>query len=589
MKRIIIAALFGLILTSATVSLISCGNDFLEVDAYSIVSPEGVYSDKKNVFKGLIGVYYTLLGAGDYYIKPHPALANYPTLDVQADGWDAEMSTHSWTVESKSAFFENAWIYSYKTVVACNLFLRDLEDVDETVLSASEKAIYEAETRAIRGSAYYYLTVNFSRVPMLMTGETYQTSPTKERPESDAEAWSTILSDFEYAASVLDWKPADGMTGRFTKGAALAYAGKACMYLGDYDKAKQYYKQIIDNGTSKLNPCFAMTSWVDNPGNVEALWEISFPKFPGMGWDVWTWVQNGDCRYFGMQTKAREYGGWGDSFTSYELVRSFEPGDKRKTYSIVGWHGDKGDTNPYTGDVIGKNEGFQTWFLSNAEGNPNNHGTKWWRTDDVYSAHSVNLYRFGGALLDYAECCFRTSDEAAGWDAIRQIRNRAWGNLEVGYDPDADSGSYLPFPKEMLNTATVPVPDAQTHYTNYAKEKGYTSPVWMVALFQERRKELYYEFSLWYDLCRCNFVEEWLNCEYPKNGGATFYNTSTGKYYVPSGIDYNEPWDNASEAERASMIPVTPRVWDWNPIHLVYPIPTSELTANSLCDQNPGY
>ncbi len=84
MKRIIIAALFGLILTSATVSLISCGNDFLEVDAYSIVSPEGVYSDKKNVFKGLIGVYYTLLGAGDYYIKPHPALANYPTLGVQA-------------------------------------------------------------------------------------------------------------------------------------------------------------------------------------------------------------------------------------------------------------------------------------------------------------------------------------------------------------------------------------------------------------------------------------------------------------------------------------------------------------------------
>ena len=61
------------------------------------------------------------------------------------------------------------------------------------------------------------------------------------------------------------------------------------------------------------------------------------------------------------------------------------------------------------------------------------------------------------------------------------------------------------------------------------------------------------------------------------------------QYYVPSGIDYNEPWDNASEAERASMIPVTPRVWDWNPIHLVYPIPTSELTANSLCDQNPGY
>ena len=137
MKRIIIGALMGLAATATSISLTSCGDDFLDVDAYSIVSPEGVYSDKENVFKGLMGVYYSLLGASDYYIKPHPALANYPTLDVQADGWDAEMSSHSWTVESKSAFFENAWIYSYKTVVACNLFLRDLEGVINSLLTYS--------------------------------------------------------------------------------------------------------------------------------------------------------------------------------------------------------------------------------------------------------------------------------------------------------------------------------------------------------------------------------------------------------------------------------------------------------------------
>lgn len=584
MKKIAIYTFLGLSLAAAT----SCTNDFLDVDYYSVVSPNGVYSSEENVFKGLMGVYNSMYATGDYYIKPHPALANIPTLDVQADGWDAEMATHSWGVESKSNFFLNAWTYSYLEVSRANLYLRDLESVDESVLPAAQKAVYEAEARAIRGYAYYYLTINFSRVPMLMTGETYATAPDKARPENDAEAWKTILSDFEYAASVLDWKPARNQVGRFTKGAALAYAAKACMYLGDYDKAKQYYKQVIDSKTYQLDPCYAMTSWVDNEGSYEAIWEVSFPKFPKMGWDVWSFAANNDCRYFGMQTKAREYGGWGDGFTSYELVRSFEPGDKRKTYSIACWDGTKGDTNPYTGDQIGIHDGFKSYFLSNAEGNPNNHNMKWWRVNDVYSAHSVELYRYGGMLLDYAECCFRTNDEAAGWQVLKELRNRAWGNLEVGHDPD-QSGSYLPFPKELLSTAVVAVPDAQTHYAEYAKAKGYTSPVWMVALFQERRKELYYEYSLWYDLCRCSMVEEWLNCEYPKNNGATFYNTVTHKYYVPTGSDYNQPWDDASAAERAQMIPVTPRNWDWNPIHLVYPIPTSELTANKLMEQNPGY
>jgi len=122
-------------------------------------------------------------------------------------------------------------------------------------------------------------------------------------------------------------------------------------------------------------------------------------------------------------------------------------------------------------------------------------------------------------------------------------------------------------------------------------KQGWKSDVWKVAITFERSKEFLQEFSFWYDLCRfgSDFVKEWLDCEYPKNGGATFYNTVTGKYYVPSGADLNEPYTNASDAEKAQMIPVTARDWDWNAIHVVYPIPTSELTANPKCTQNEGY
>ena len=51
----------------------------------------------------------------------------------------------------------------------------------------------------------------------------------------------------------------------------------------------------------------------------------------------------------------------------------------------------------------------------------------------------------------------------------------------------------------------------------------------------------------------------------------------------------NQPYRDASDEERRYMIPVTDRDWDWNPMRAVYPIPTSELTANPLCTQNEGY
>lgn len=586
MKRtlIYILAALGIGMTS-----VSCGTDYLTVDYYDIVSPEGVYEDADNVFMGLMGVYNTLYATSDYYIKPHPALGNLPALDLQADGWDAEMSTHSWGVESKSNFFENAWSASYLQVVRANLFLADLENVSTDVVPEATKKIYESEARCIRGAAYYYLTVNFSRVPMLMTGETYQTAPEKARPETNDEAWATIKSDFEYAAQYLDWKPADGMTGRFTKTAALAYAAKANMYMGNYDDAKKQLKDIIDNSGKSLNPVHGMIHWEDNMDSEETVWEVSFPKFEKMGWDVWSFAKNNDCRYFGMQTKAHEYGGWGDAPISYEFVRSFEPGDKRLKYNVACWYGDHGDANPYTGDVIGASPEYQYFFMDGYEGMPNNHGLKWWKSNDVYSSHSVQLIRYTGVLLDYAECCFRTGEEAAGWNVIKDVRNRAWGNLEVGHDPNARGVSFRPFPTELLNTSVVDVPDAKTVYEKYKTDKGYKSELWVVALTQERRKEFIQEFSFWYDLCRMELVEEWLECEYPKNGGASFYNTKTGKYYVPTGQSLNQPYTDASPEERADMIPVTGRVWDWNPIHLVYPIPTSELTANPLCEQNEGY
>ena len=582
---------------------VSCGDDYLKVSHYGLVSPDGIYSDADNVYGGLVGIYSTFYK--DYNgAWPHPVICNSPSLDMQNEGWDAEMTTHSWGVEAKSGFFENLWGTMYKMIVRCNIYLSDLENVGEDVLPASTKKIYEAEARGLRGYSYYILTTNFSRVPMLMTGETYATSPEKASPESDDEAWATIIEDLEYAASVLDWRPYNNVLGHFTKASALAYAAKAHMYRGEFAQAKAQYKQIIDGSGKKLNPTHGMLHWMMNPDSEETIWEVTYPQLEKMDWGAGRFGSNNDMRFAPMQNKPDEYGGWGDSPVSYEYVRCFEPGDKRLMYNVQAWWGDHGDTHPYLGDkytIGGRSARHRDYFQSTRSGIPNVHSIKWWKYDNVYLSHSVQLYRFTGVLLDYAECCFETGDNAEGWRVINQIRDRAWGNLEVGYDANVTNKgvSMFPFPNELLNTAKVDVPDAETYYTKYAKKQAgaYLGPswesmgvpVWKVALLQERRKEFIQEFSFWPDICRMDLCKEWLDCEYPKNNNAHFYNTATKQFIVDNDADFNHAYKVASDADKANMIPVTYRDWDWNAIHRVYPIPTSELTANPLCTQNEGY
>ena len=143
---------------------------------------------------------------------------------------------------------------------------------------------------------------------------------------------------------------------------------------------------------------------------------------------------------------------------------------------------------------------------------------------------------------------------------IRQIRNRAWGNLEPG-----QSVAY--WPEGTLNTTTVEVPDAQTYYTQYKAEKGYTSDVWKVALIIERRHEFNAEFSLYHDLCRMDMCDEWFRCEYP---------------HTTSNSSVEECLENGWSL----------RYFEHQEYQELFPIPTNEILTNPAIgqeNQNPGY
>ncbi len=637
MNKIFIVA--GLLSLGA---LTSCNNEkFLDVPQYTLVAGDAMFENDENAKKGMTGIYDMMLPNGsddggqntdgEWGLKPNLFTGCHPTMDTQATGWDKDFMTQSWTADN--AELNKGWNHAYHGLSRCNTFLEGLEKAEN--LTPSVKSTLEGEARACRAFFYTWLAQTFGRVPMLRTGETYTTNPEKERAKDYAEMWDFIIEDLENAAKLLDWKPMDGQYGRATKGMALAFLGDAYMWKAYrcpetksemLNKAITVYRQILNEGPYKLNPCFAANWDPAGAWNPECIWAEVLDQG-----DDWNQYQN---RTAFMMLKwfvgCTENGGWGTEFLSWEWYSCYEKGDKRRDAScatglVKCWEygemldddGNKTegrikeiedpwkivDTtapnygyNPYLQEKLGKYnpdgtmsplaQSPQYHCLANGEPAPSIWTTKLWRTARAsgnswgygpWAPISIYWKRLPNVMLDLAECLFETQgeDNAEAWGLINELRDRAFGNLE----PDFDFTRYLVHYNEIatnygekqfttyplpLNTGKVAVPDAKEYYTSLKAKKGFTSPVWKVAVNEERRKE---------------FNSEWcLRPDMQKSG------------YMADHIEHNYPIDNhASDYKSMRNYPWTPRTFTYDERKMDMPIPSDELLRNKLCDQNDAY
>ena len=411
-----------------------------------------------------------------------------------------------------------------------------------------------------------------------------------------------------------------------------------------YKLAQAAFKQILDSGEYELNPSYTTLWDADEVWGKEAIWQQVLNE--GDQWGGWDGAKWSEAHgWVGFYCGAPANGAWGTMAISWELYDAFEDGDKRRDGSLVtatmtedelkrigklrwrqsfkptAWLADpanakyigKGSVkiekneegkdavvsvikydpdcpigfNPFAQEVVW----YNTFHREPAEPAPTVYSTKHWRNgrgthwsgDQWLPAH-IYQKRLANVMLDYAECCFILCQETEGWAQINTLRNRAFGNLEVGKKAqltakfngyfknlasdygDNGFGKYVsseeyPIP---FNEKTVTVPDAQAYYTQLKADKGFTSDVWKVAVNEERRKEFSAEWCLRCDMQKSGYLVDHIEHNYPK--GVGFLNG------LESCFEYR-----------------TYRDFDFDLRKMDMPIPTNEIIKNPLCDQNEAY
>lgn len=593
----------------------SCKEDFLEVDHYDILDADQMFKSDEDALAGLTGCYDYMLPSGDvdgdgnadadgdWGIKPNLFIGCHPTMDTQATGWDKDWNVQNWDPSSNE--LKLGWFHCYAAINRCNDFLTGLAESEN--ITEALKISMEGEARSIRAFFYMWLAKAFGRVPMLATGENYVNTPAKARAETYTEMWDFIIDDLEAAAPLLDWEPYNDEYGRITKGFALSYLGEAYMWKAyrvpeeanaNYQLAADAFEKVIQSGRYELNRSFS-TLW--DPGAVwtkECIFEEVLDE--GSQWNGWANLTDAHT-WHTYYTACPETGGWGTLYLSWEWWSCYEPGDKRREASgITGAVQGMDEEHPEW--VSETNYGYNPWlqqtlasgaelsthyhYMMSGEPAPAIWSAKTWRTcranwAGLWGPQQIYYKRYANVLLDYAECLFNLNgaSDATAWGYINQIRERAWGNLEVGHEDQLRS-TYLPYYNQLadfygeqeleqypipFNTTEVEVPDAETYYTQLKAEKGFESPVWLVALGEERRKEFNTEWCLAPDLIRSGYIEDHINTNYPKNAVSI------------------------SDMEGLKDIPWTYRTFDFNIKKMDMPIPTDELMKNPLCDQNEAY
>ncbi|WP_302062248.1 RagB/SusD family nutrient uptake outer membrane protein, partial [uncultured Muribaculum sp.] len=259
-----------------------------------------------------------------------------------------------------------------------------------------------------------------------------------------AEQAESVVNDLEERISPTDKVGAS----KVTKGMALTVAGKARLFMGDYENAKKDLKQVISSNKYELVPTDRWANLFHTSGDLceEMIFQSNCLDNANVGdWDgkinrtSWMWIQFWNWRTDKLVSRPKFIGadGWGGhsiraDFAERMLANDGDSPRRKATFMTpdeffyeMEWKDTEGMTREQleTSDKIGIKDptglyGFGGYFAHKIVPWPEDNEKGW------YGFKNLTIFRYAEVLLMYAEACAMTGDND-GLQYLNAIQNRA--------------------------------------------------------------------------------------------------------------------------------------------------------------------
>lgn len=496
------------------------------------------------------------------------------------------------SLTTDNALTGKPWEAHYKTIARCHLVLDNLEGIKDEMTESNYKQI-EAELRFIRAYCYSHLIEIYGDVPLVLETLTLDNSEQPRTEKSKIQEW--IISEMDEIAESLP--VSQSAYGNVRAGRVAAYMLKArvALYSEKYKDAAEAARKAIElsEGVFELTPFDASIEYC-NKTHEEGEPECS-NIFGYDGYSTskeWIWIMeynqliSGNTHNQGYYMASRLGRGccyWGptqnliDSFqdkdgnpidksTIYDAANPFENRDPRLDMYCARPHArlmgiqfepntSFKKVNNYWNVISGQSSTPSSVSNTDATNAYRSFSGYLWRkhTDNQdYETNSskgvsdlnVGIFRYAELLLIYAEAKIEANDiDASVYDAINKIRLRA----KMPVLPDN-------LTQQQLRTA----------------------------LRYERKIELCNDGLRWHDLRRWSIASEVMNGYIYLNRAASPW---TKEVLVSIDENYSPIYNHAIASQYFNTQGV---VYKENKDEL-WPVPQSEMDANKLLVQNPGY
>lgn len=526
--------------------LVGC-DDYLKTESKSALSTDNAYSTAASIDQDLTGVYGCLKPFAKYYfVMSEFRSDNLFNITESKTREESDCAQFNSTGLLNDAIVANCWADHYTLIAAANVLL---DHIGEAGLSEELRTQYMAETRFLRGLAYFDLVRFYGRVPVSL----HEISPNEAFQISQSEPLevytTAIIPDLEYAvqnlqASATDYKGVEHSE-RVTKVAAQALLGKVYLQMAGYPlyqdtkaQAQALFADVLasfdftNRWAKDMNAWNQM--WVHENDNKYFIFEIQYIAQKDQGNPATPYSRNSN-------TYADDYCNANLTVGSHIYVErdlqdhfllsntiEYEDGtteeeyiDKRLYGTVNTGQSYDEETGQYIGGATDQNN-FCTKFFEHKIKRASLKLTDMDAeiVDRTYWPQNWPVLRIEDIMLLYAECVGNTAD---GYKYLNMIRKRA-GLSEL---------------------------------------KGLTADAFQEAVKQERRYELLGEGHRWFDEVRQNtFVEDirTMMINYRDKRDSSHSNNYT--------IYANRVTQNSA----------------------LYPIPMSQMRIrDGLYQQNPGY
>ena len=387
----------------ALVAMWGC-TDFLQEEVYTQYDPENYLQTEAGINSVLVASYDQMHAIANQRERLY-TLSEFPG-DIMWEwggGFEALANVfiyYSW--DPSVGAIEAPWRNWYQSIRNANSLLDNIEKA--TSLSPEKVKQLKAEATFIRAADYYYLWDFYGPVPLITTAAELNLEPS--RPTADE--FNTFLAA-ELQAAANDLPKDQSLWGKADKGSAYALLGRFYLNTGQWQKAAEASKAVIDlNKYSLFNGDLANMFAVQNERNSEII--LSSPATPNARGN--TYMPHTFPPNYPVQSN---WINWGAQYCVYnDWVVTYHPDDKRRNWFL--W--EYTDKNGVYHDLLDPNDKGRAVrcfkYVPDPDAVSQNHG------------NDLVMIRYAEVLMNRAEALNELSgpnEEAIS--LINQIRTRA--------------------------------------------------------------------------------------------------------------------------------------------------------------------